>query len=61
MGEIPEGSLLDHIMSYTEKEEVVDSEEEILNEEKDARREFFVPLKKKGSSLRLSTTATLKL
>ena len=62
-GRNPEDSLLDYIMCHTEKEEVVDSdfEEEILNEGKDARREFFAPLKKKGSNLRFITTATLKL
>lgn len=32
-----------------------------MNEEKDARREFFFSLKRRGTSLRLSTSATFRL
>ena len=61
VGDIPKGTLLDNILNFTEVEKDIDSEEDIITEEKDVRREFFVPLKKKGSSLRLSTITTLKL
>ena len=38
MGDIPKGTLLDNILNFTEVEKDVDSEEDIINEEKDVRR-----------------------